>query len=467
MLVPRPGMKYMDYPIPLTFSQEDIEKRPQRRAHHEGDLPRRPHEGGAHRGPAGPARSRRSTTPSAMRCAARWTTAASWPSFASAIASPRPEILQTLAVDGTILLPGETRLKAPVLPAVVPFWAVPMFDPILGPKGPAEECFENGSDRDDPLGIGPQRRLGGLNPTDVSVEYSGGRQAPRDDLERRVHLRPALHDPQGRTLPRRRPVAAVDRRARRHHRAPAGCANGAMPMADIAREKANEFVGRSRPSIYIGKIGTSFYLGTSKPIAIGQVEGVRVDRRAGRAGATHGLSDALPAHCHQAHRSHAVRGSPATSSPSRSATPTPARRRSSDLVVSDILERPARVHPRVRRDRPAGHLHIGRERGRFGCGPLGPARRSASGAVGQRAVQGEGAVKVDTASVWCRVPGNPSQHLRKILSFQGDPDRVPNRGVFPSSRCYGFAWLQACVETYKPEPRAKELSMSLPGIPRI
>ena len=49
---------------------------------------------------------------------------------------PVPELLQTLAVDGTILLPGETRLKAPVFPPVVPFWAVPMFDPILGPKGP-------------------------------------------------------------------------------------------------------------------------------------------------------------------------------------------------------------------------------------------------------------------------------------------------------------------------------------------
>ena len=30
---------------------------------------------------------------------------------------PSPEILQTLAVDGTILLPGETHLKAPVAAA--------------------------------------------------------------------------------------------------------------------------------------------------------------------------------------------------------------------------------------------------------------------------------------------------------------------------------------------------------------
>jgi uncharacterized repeat protein (TIGR01451 family) len=188
---------------------------------------------------------------------------------------PSPEMLQTLAVDGTILLPGETRLKAPVLPPVVPFWAVPMFDPILGPRGPSEECLENGSDREDPLGIGPQRRLGGLNPTDVSVEYSVGdkRRVTTSNVEcicaprymiRKVELFP------GDVLSRQLIGSHIGISQ------PGWVRERRMPMVDIARDKANEYVGRSRPSIYIGKIGTSFYLGTSKPVVIGQVEGVRV-----------------------------------------------------------------------------------------------------------------------------------------------------------------------------------------------
>jgi uncharacterized repeat protein (TIGR01451 family) len=167
------------------------------------------------------------------------------------------------------------RLKAPVLPAVVPLWAVPMYDPILGPRGPAEECFENGSDRNDPLGIGPQRRLGGLNPTDVSVEYSVGdkRSVTTSNVEcicaPRYMIRKVVMFP-GDVLSRQLIGANVGTMSTDWLR------ERRMPMADIAREKANEFVGRSRPSIYIGKIGTSFYLGTSKPIAIGQVEGIRV-----------------------------------------------------------------------------------------------------------------------------------------------------------------------------------------------
>jgi len=273
-LVPRPGMKYMDYPIPLTFSPEDIERvlngalitkviyledptkavptevQPDRPVETYDDTERHALRGALESG----------RLMAIVRIGDR---------------RPSPEILHTLAVDGTILLPGETRLKAPVLPAVVPFWAVPMCDPILGPKGPAEECLENGSDRGDPLGIGPQRRLGGLNPTDVSVEYSEGdkRRVTTSNVEcicaPRYMIRKVIIFP-GDILSRQMIGSNVGItvsgwvRERR------------TPMVDIARDKANEFVGRSRPSIYIGKIGTSFYLGTSKPVVIGQVEGVRV-----------------------------------------------------------------------------------------------------------------------------------------------------------------------------------------------
>ena len=45
VLVPRPGMKYMDYALPLAFSADDIEPRDAWRGADEGHLPRRPGEG--------------------------------------------------------------------------------------------------------------------------------------------------------------------------------------------------------------------------------------------------------------------------------------------------------------------------------------------------------------------------------------------------------------------------------------
>jgi uncharacterized repeat protein (TIGR01451 family) len=274
MLVPRPGMKYMDYPIPLTFSAAEIERvlngalitkviyleDPEKAVPTEV-RPDQPVEM--------PEESERDALKNAIdngrlmaivRIGDR---------------KPTPELLHTLAVDGTILLPGEGRLKAPMLPPVVPFWACPMYDPILGPKGPKEECFENGDDRNDPLGIGPNQRLGGLNPTDVGVEYTmnGKRRvttsnvgcicAPRYMI-RRTEILPGGIDA------RQMLIENVGRSSS------AWLRERQMAMADIAREKANAFVGRSRPSAYIGKIGTSFFIGTSKPSAIGQIEGLKV-----------------------------------------------------------------------------------------------------------------------------------------------------------------------------------------------
>ena len=192
---------------------------------------------------------------------------------------PSAAELQTVAVDGTILLPGDKYLKAPVLPSVFAFWAVPFFDPIIGPRVRNEEWFLNGGDRKDRLGIGSGGRLGGLNPTDVSVEYSisGNRRvtllpgrppsritAPRFVLSAAVELLTAACDiRQGLTTNtgRETPSSIKDRTA---------------PMAEIAHEKANESIGRMRASSYVGRVGTSFYVGSSKPMAVGQVEGVKV-----------------------------------------------------------------------------------------------------------------------------------------------------------------------------------------------
>src|SRR5204862_747008 len=85
---------------------------------------------------------------------------------------PPPGLLQVTAIDGTILMPGEKYLRAPLLPPVIRWLPCPLFHPILGPKPPKEECFVDGGDKGAPLGIGPNDRLGGLDPTDVGVEYT-------------------------------------------------------------------------------------------------------------------------------------------------------------------------------------------------------------------------------------------------------------------------------------------------------
>lgn len=274
MLVPRPGMKYMDYPIPLTFSATDIERVLNgalitKVIYLEDPLKAVPTEVRPDR----PVETEDETDGDAIKNALANGRLMAIVRLGDR--KPSVELLHTLAVDGTILLPGEGRLKAPILPPAIPYWACPMFDPILGPKGPSEECFDNGDDRKDTLGIGPNDRLGGLNPTDVGVEYTmnGKRRvttsnvgcicAPRYMI-RRNDLFPGGIDAR-QTLAEN--IA---------QRIPDSLRERTMAMADTAHENANEFVAASRPSAYIGRVGLSFYVGTSRPTAIGQIEGVRV-----------------------------------------------------------------------------------------------------------------------------------------------------------------------------------------------
>jgi len=75
-------------------------------------------------------------------------------------------------VPGTILLPTEKSIPPARVPPSVPFSAVPLFDPILGPKPPEEECLRDGGDSGHRAAIGPGGRLEGLEPTDTIVEYT-------------------------------------------------------------------------------------------------------------------------------------------------------------------------------------------------------------------------------------------------------------------------------------------------------
>jgi hypothetical protein len=76
--------------------------------------------------------------------------------------------------EGTVLRPGETALGKPTLPPPLECSAVPLYDPILGPKVSGEECFPNGGDRGPRIGIGPAGVIGNLGVTDAAMEYTRG-----------------------------------------------------------------------------------------------------------------------------------------------------------------------------------------------------------------------------------------------------------------------------------------------------
>ena len=274
VLIPRGGMKYMDYPIPLAFSQVDIEQALKgvlitKVIYLEDPEKAIP----AATNPDRPVEIPEDTEHAALKSAQENGRLMAIVRLGNR--KPSAAELQTVAIDGTILLPDERHLKSPLLPPVFPYWAVPMFDPLIGPRIATEESFENGQDKKDRLGIGADNKLGGLNPTDVGVEYtlSGRRRvttsnmvtitAPRF-ITRRVELLPTGYD-------NRQLIATHTGRE-----SVGWFKDRAALMAEIGRDKTIETIGKIRASAYIGRVGTTFYVGTSKPIAIGQVEGVKV-----------------------------------------------------------------------------------------------------------------------------------------------------------------------------------------------
>ena len=133
-----------------------------------------------------------------------------------------------------------------------PYFAAPLYDPILGPKGPKEECFLDGGDKGDPLGIGPSGALGGLNATDCGRRVHHRRQAEGGDLERGMHLLAAVHDSPRRTAAERvRPLP--DNRAEhrddtyRFHPRPARRDGGHCV------DETGGLQGTVRPSVFVGK----------------------------------------------------------------------------------------------------------------------------------------------------------------------------------------------------------------------
>jgi uncharacterized repeat protein (TIGR01451 family) len=273
-LVPRAGMKYMDYPLPITLSQTDIEKilkgvvitKVLYLEDPDKALP-------AEVGRDSPVEMPDATDDAAVKAALANGRLMAIVRVGNL--KPTPEQLRPYAIDGTILLPGEKYLKAPVAGPMFRFYAQPMYDPLLGPKGPKEECFVDGGDKGDPLGIGPNGNLGGLNPTDVAAEYSiGGKRrvttsnvvcicSPRYMI-RRVEIVPGGLDYRM-VLAGHVGVTTLEQFRDRH-----------AAMVDIALVKPAGVIGSVRPSSFVGKVGLSFYLGSQRPLVVGQVDSIKV-----------------------------------------------------------------------------------------------------------------------------------------------------------------------------------------------
>ncbi|HUR54094.1 MAG TPA: hypothetical protein VMZ71_08175 [Gemmataceae bacterium] len=274
-IVPRPGMKYMDYPIPLLFTQGDIDRALAGAVVTKVVYLEDPEKAIPAEIPA--------NTPIEIPVGseAEGVKAARESGRVVAIVrlgdrKPPAEWLTAAAVDGTILLPGEKYLKAPVAPPVFRSIACPLYDPILGPKMPNEECFVDGGDKKAPLGIGPTGKPGGLDATDVGVEYTiGGRRrittsnivcicSPRFVIQR-SEIAPGGYN------------ASVVIAGNIGAFGPNALRDRIAPRVDIGREKPTELDTRLRTSAYIGKVGVGFYIGTQRPVVHAQVEGVKIE----------------------------------------------------------------------------------------------------------------------------------------------------------------------------------------------
>jgi uncharacterized repeat protein (TIGR01451 family) len=273
-LVPRAGMRYMNYPLPITLSQNDIDKvlkgvvitKVIYLEDPDKALPTQVDRDAPVEMPDG-------TESAAVKAALDNGRLMAIVRVGNR--KPTEEQLRSFAIYGTILLPGEKVLKAPQVPPLFPYYACPMFDPILGPKGPKEECFLDGGDREDALGIGRDERLGGLNPTDVGVEYTIGGQrrvttsncvcicSPRFMIRRAELLPSGLHVAQMVVAHATDQGTEVYKERR-------------APMVGIGREHTIGIAGSVRPAAYVGKVGVSFYLGSTRPLVVGQVDSIKV-----------------------------------------------------------------------------------------------------------------------------------------------------------------------------------------------
>ncbi|HVK16051.1 MAG TPA: hypothetical protein VM533_03820 [Fimbriiglobus sp.] len=188
---------------------------------------------------------------------------------------PDPDELAKAFIPGTVLPPGEQHLAAPTCPPVIQWCAIPLYDPIAGMRYPFEECFTDGGDTGPRLGVGPLGRLGGLNPTDVALEYTL-------NGKRRVKTSNQVCICVPRFVIRRVDVGLVGLRVVAGPDSILQTAGGVVavnliPLGAVAdRIKPVGFVSRLRSALIVSVEGVHTFVGVSAPQAVATVAGVRV-----------------------------------------------------------------------------------------------------------------------------------------------------------------------------------------------
>ncbi len=172
-LVPRPGMRYMEYTAPLHFSKADLERALNggvitKVIYLENPLKAIPTESK----PDLPIEVETLSESDAIDEALSNGRVVAILRLGDRVPDTRELALFSQA--GTVLLPGEQKLGTPAITPMIPCSAVPLYDPLLGPKPLTEECFVNGGDGKVKFGVGPNGAVGGFDPTDVVAEYTFG-----------------------------------------------------------------------------------------------------------------------------------------------------------------------------------------------------------------------------------------------------------------------------------------------------
>jgi uncharacterized repeat protein (TIGR01451 family) len=72
---------------------------------------------------------------------------------------------------GLILAPDQQRLEQPPIPPYLPITCWSLFDPVIGPWHPTEECLRDGGDRGLKAGFDAEGKLRNLEPADTVAEY--------------------------------------------------------------------------------------------------------------------------------------------------------------------------------------------------------------------------------------------------------------------------------------------------------
>ncbi len=172
-LAPRPGMNYMDYAAAIAFGADDLAKAADgslltKVVYLEDPEKAVPAKTTADR----PLEQIADTDEDAIGAAADNGRIVMIVRIGNRV--PTTEELRRAAIPGTILLPGEGKLASPAVPPPLAWTGIPLYDPILGPKPQTEECLTDGGDTKTPLGIRDDGELGGLDATDVALEYTQG-----------------------------------------------------------------------------------------------------------------------------------------------------------------------------------------------------------------------------------------------------------------------------------------------------